>query len=138
MDMSDCIFCRIVNGEIPCRKIYEDSNCIAFLDISPQSKGHTLVVPKKHFENIFDIDEETLCHISSVVRKLSLHIKDVLNPEGIKLVQNNGRKAGQTVFHFHFHIRPVYSDTKLVEDNIEVIDISDEEMDELEKKLKIS
>jgi len=106
--MDDCIFCKILNGEIPAKKIYEDEKIYAFLDISPQGKGHTLVVPKKHSSDIFEVEEELLCEVLKVVKKLAIHIKEKLNPEGISIVQNNGEIAGQTVFHFHMHIIPRY------------------------------
>ena len=133
--MEDCIFCKIVNGEIPCRKIYEDECCIVFLDISPWSKGHTLVVPKTHFETIFDIDEDILCNVMSVVKKISIHLKKTLNADGIKIVQNNGKSSGQEVFHIHFHVIPSYKENPLNWSN--EIEISQEEMDELEKALKL-
>jgi len=106
--MDDCIFCKILNGEIPAKKIYEDEKIYAFLDISPQGKGHTLVVPKKHSSDIFEVEEELLCEVLKIVKKLAIHIKEKLNPEGISIVQNNGEIAGQTVFHFHMHIIPRY------------------------------
>ena len=134
-NMEDCIFCKIVRGDIPCRKIYEDDNCIAFLDIGPQTKGHTLVVPKEHFEGILDVSDETLKDIILVVKKIAKHIDNVLEPKGVRIVQNNGNRSGPAVFHLHFHVRPVYEDTE--EDTWEPIEISDEEMDKLEKSLKM-
>jgi histidine triad (HIT) family protein len=106
--MSNCIFCKIIDGEISSEKIYEDERVYAFLDISPKSKGHTLIIPKKHFENIYDVEEEYLCEILKVTKKLSIRVREKLNPDGIKICQNNGEAAGQTVFHIHFHIIPKY------------------------------
>lgn len=106
--MSDCIFCKIVNGEIPSKKIYEDENIFAFLDIQPKSAGHTLVIPKKHFENIYDIPENTLCEVMKVVKILSKRINERLSPNGIYVRQNNGESVGQSVFHYHVHIIPNY------------------------------
>ena len=107
--MEDCIFCKIIKGEIPCYKIYEDEKVLAFLDIHALSKGHILVVPKKHVENIFEVETEELKALILVVQKLSRRIKEKLNPEGINILQRNGRGAGQEVPHFHFHIVPRYA-----------------------------
>ncbi len=104
----DCIFCKIVKGEIPCFKIYEDTDVLSFLDIKPFSKGHCLVIPKQHFENVFDISEDALQKISVVAKRLSEKIKDVLKADGIRLSQSNGKVAGQEVMHFHLHIIPRY------------------------------
>lgn len=127
--MENCIFCKIVRGEIPSRKIYEDEKVLAFLDISPQSLGHTLVIPKKHFADIYEIDNEELCNLISSVKSISEHVKTVLKSDGIKIVQNNGVSAGQTVFHIHFHIIPVY-------DRIEE-EIKSEDLEKVEKDLKM-
>lgn len=109
--MDDCIFCKIAKGDIPAYKVYEDENLLAMLDINPLSKGHILLLPKGHYENIHDIPEGVLMKLSSAVKKMSQRIKERLNPEGIIVMQNNGVKAGQSVFHFHIHIKPVYEDT---------------------------
>jgi len=108
--MDDCIFCKIVKGEIPCYKIYEDDKIFVFLDRSPQGKGHTLVIPKKHSSNIHDIDEESLCDVMKGVKMMAKHIKEKLNPDGMNIKQNNGEIAGQAVFHYHVHIIPKYSE----------------------------
>src|SRR5690554_1451008 len=107
--MEECIFCKIVRGEIPSKKIYEDENVYAFLDINPKSKGHTLVIPKKHSANIFEIEEDDLENIIKVVQQLAVHIKEKLDPEGMQIRQNNGEIAGQSVNHLHFHIIPKYT-----------------------------
>lgn len=104
--MDDCIFCKIVSGKIPCLKIYEDENTLAFLDISKDSVGHTLVVPKKHYNNILDADEKILSHVISAVKKVSKHYAMDCGFEGINVLNNNGEVAGQSVFHLHFHILP--------------------------------
>ncbi|MDO8530198.1 MAG: HIT family protein [bacterium] len=106
--MDDCIFCKISKGEMPCFKIFEDENTLAFLDIKPFSKGHCLVIPKKHFENVFDITEDALQKVSVVAKKLSEKIKNTLQADGIRLSQSNGKTAGQEVMHFHLHIIPRY------------------------------
>lgn len=102
--MSDCIFCKIIKNEIPCSKVYEDKEVLAFLDIEPASEGHTLVIPKKHYETIAEIDKKDLEKTIEIVRKIS---KSLLNfNEGINIMQNNKLVAGQIVNHIHFHIIP--------------------------------
>ncbi len=113
--MNDCIFCKIINGEIPSYKIYEDDDVYAFLDINPVSCGHTLVVPKEHYCDIFEIPDNLLSKVNIVVKKLSSTIKEKLKCDGINVLQNNGSCAGQTVFHYHVHIQPVYVDSKIDE-----------------------
>ncbi len=106
----DCLFCKIINGDIPCFKIYENDYVLAFLDINPDSDGHTLIIPKKHFTDINDIDENTLSEIfkaSKVVKKL---LEEKLHCDGITLLQNNG--AVQEVKHFHLHLKPYYQNRK--------------------------
>lgn len=104
--MDDCIFCKIIKGEIPCYKIYEDEYVLAFLDVAEDYFGHTLVIPKKHFENLLDIDGDYLCHVVKAVQKISQHYKDDCNFKGINIINNNGDMAGQSVMHLHFHIIP--------------------------------
>lgn len=103
--MCDCIFCKIVKGEIPNYTIYEDFNTLAFLDISKDYYGHTLVIPKKHYANIFDINETTLNNVLKTVKKVSTHYKNI-GFEGINILNNNGDCAGQSVHHFHIHVIP--------------------------------
>lgn len=109
-----CIFCQIIAGEIPAEKIYEDENTLAFLDISPNNPGHTLVLPKKHFENLFDIDENTLSQLMAVVKKISLAVKTAVQAEGINIGINNGSAAGQVVPHLHIHVIPRYANDGFV------------------------
>jgi len=106
----DCIFCKIINGEIPSYTIYEDEIVKAFLDISPTSNGHTLIIPKKHFENIYDMDSETLKHIEITSQKLGKILKEKLNCQGITRLQNN--EYGQEVKHYHMHLIPRYENDK--------------------------
>ena len=108
--MEDCIFCKIIKGEIPCMKIYEDDVVLAYLDINPDSNGHTLIVPKKHYKDVFDIDDNTLLHIYKVSRKIMKILEEKLGCEGFSLVQNNG--FIQEVKHYHLHIKPHYKDIK--------------------------
>lgn len=106
--MSDCIFCKIVNDEIPSAKVFENEHVLAFLDISQITKGHTLVIPKVHNENIFDLDSETARHLFEVVPQIANAIKAELEPAGMNMVANSGEAAGQEVFHFHMHLIPRY------------------------------
>ncbi len=107
--MTDCIFCKIVKGEIPCQKVYEDKDVIAFLDIAPVNKGHTLVVPKHHCVNLLDMPEKDLVACAKVLQKVALAVKEGVKAEGINLGMNNEKAAGQYVFHAHFHIIPRFS-----------------------------
>ncbi|MBU3922768.1 HIT family protein [Patescibacteria group bacterium] len=104
----NCIFCKIAKKEIPSEKIYENDKVFCFLDINPVSKGHTLVISKKHYENIFDIPENELKELISVVKKISKKRKKELNADGINLFNANGKIAEQSVSHFHIHIIPRY------------------------------
>ena len=103
---NDCIFCAIAEGEIPSFKVYEDELVLAYLDINPFSKGHTLVIPKKHSAGLLDTDDETLAVIIARVKKVAAHLMEKLGCDGFNIVQNNGEAAGQTVRHVHFHIVP--------------------------------
>ncbi len=107
--MENCIFCKIVNGDIPSAKVYEDENVYAFLDISQVTKGHTLVIPKAHKENIFEITADMAGPIFEAVKKVADAIQSAYSPKGLNLLNNNGETAGQTVFHYHIHLIPRYS-----------------------------
>jgi len=106
--MGDCIFCKIANGEIPSNTIFEDENFRVILDNGPATKGHALVLPKKHYADLFEIPEETLAGAVKTAKKVATNMKDKLGCDGLNLVQNNGAAAGQTVMHFHLHIIPRY------------------------------
>lgn len=108
--MNNCLFCKISNKEIPGVTIYEDEQMIAFLDISQITKGHTLIIPKKHFKNVYEIDEETISHLYKQVPKIARAITSAFCAKGINVVNNNCEAAGQTVFHYHIHLIPRYSD----------------------------
>lgn len=103
----DCIFCKIINGDIPSYKIYEDELVYAFLDINPLSPGHTLIVPKKHYLDLSDIDNETLIKIMDTARIIRKKLEDKLNIDGLTLIQNNGEV--EEVKHFHLHLKPYYN-----------------------------
>ncbi|QSF97923.1 HIT family protein [Bacillus paralicheniformis] len=106
--MSDCIFCKIINGEIPCAKVFENEHVLAFLDISQVTKGHTLVIPKVHKTNIYEMTPNVSREFFEAVPKIAQAIKDEYEPIGLNLLNNNGEKAGQSVFHYHMHIIPRY------------------------------
>ena len=108
-----CLFCKIINGEIPSYKIYEDDYTLAFLDISQETKGHTLVLPKKHIKNIFELDDETAIHLTNAVLKTIKTLKTKLNFNNINILNNSGELAGQTVHHLHFHIIPRYENDNI-------------------------
>lgn len=103
------IFSKIIAREIPAHIVYEDDLVIAFLDISQATKGHTLVVPKAEYSNIFDVPEDLLVHTIKCAHRVSKAIKIAFQPEGLNILSNNGEVAGQTVFHFHFHLIPRYT-----------------------------
>ena len=109
---NDCIFCAIAAGEIPSFKVYEDDLVLAYLDINPFSKGHTLVIPKTHSKGLLDTDDRILAEIIVRVKKVAAHVAAKLGCDGFNIVQNNGAAAGQTVNHVHFHIVPRWAGDK--------------------------
>lgn len=109
--MSQCIFCKIINKEIPGHILYEDAFVLAFLDISQSTKGHTLIIPKNHAKDVFAMTEEDMKHVFSIVPKLANALKTTFNANGLNIVNNNGEAAGQTVFHYHVHLIPRYDET---------------------------
>jgi histidine triad (HIT) family protein len=103
---NDCIFCRIVSGDAPCARVYEDSLTLTFLDIFPVSRGHTLIITKEHFSNVFEASADSLAAVATASRRVALAIRTELAPEGLGVFQLNGIAAGQTVFHYHMHLMP--------------------------------
>lgn len=112
MKDQNCIFCKIIAGEIPSKTIYEDDEFKVILDVNPASKGHALILPKEHAANIYEISEELLVKAAKLAKKLTVHMTQVLKCDGFNLLQNNGEVAGQTVFHFHMHLIPRYKGMK--------------------------
>jgi histidine triad (HIT) family protein len=110
MSDDDCLFCQIVDGDIPAHTVYEDEQTYAFLDINPVSTGHLLVIPKQHAEQITDLDTATTQALFATVRDVAGAVEDGLDPDGMNLLQNNGEAAGQAVDHVHVHIIPRYPD----------------------------
>lgn len=134
----NCLFCKIVKGEIPCTKIYEDEEMISFLDISPCVKGHALVVPKQHYENIYDVSDDVLSKIAVVAKKIALKQKKVLNCNGGNVFFNVNQCGGQLVPHIHMHVVPRYNnDQKIFKFNIHD-KYEESEMKTFGSKLKIN
>lgn len=106
--MENCIFCKIASGEIPSATLYENEDFRVILDLGPATKGHALILPKKHAANIAEMPDDLLGRAASVAKKVAVAMKEGLSCDGVNIVQNNGEAAGQTVFHFHMHIIPRY------------------------------
>jgi len=107
--MNECLFCKIVKKEIPSDIIYEDDDFFAFLDINPNNPGHSLIVPKKHYENIYNLPDEILKNIAPLIKKRAAAVKNGVNADGINIIMNNDGAAGQIVPHAHFHIIPRFA-----------------------------
>ena len=132
----NCIFCKIIAGEIPSRTIYEDDDFKVILDAGPASRGHALILPKEHAADLFALSDETAAKVLPLAKKVAARMVEVLGCDGINVLQNNGEAAGQTVRHFHVHLIPRYEN----EQNKSLLtwgqaDISDEEMDEIMRSL---
>ena len=104
----DCIFCKLANGVIPTNSIYEDEDFKVILDMGPATKGHALILPKEHADNLYELPDETAAKILPLAKKLALSMREKLHTDGLNVVQNNGEEAGQTVMHYHLHLIPRY------------------------------
>lgn len=135
MKKEDCIFCKLANGDIPTNALYEDDIVKVIFDLGPATRGHVLVVPKEHFDNIFSMDEKTAGHVFAVASKIAKFLNDELGCDGMNLLQNNGEIAGQTVFHFHMHLIPRYKGDE-VGLTWKAGELSDEVRDEILKKVR--
>ena len=113
MKKDDCIFCKLANGEIPTATLYEDNDFRVILDLGPASKGHALILPKEHYDNLYELDDETASKVLVLAKKMITRMTKVLGCDGYNLVQNNGEAAGQTVHHFHLHLIPRYKDDQV-------------------------
>lgn len=131
----NCLFCKIIAGEIPCYKVYEDSDFIAFLDIYPVNPGHVLVIPKVHCDNIFELSDDIASKYFVVVKKMASIIKESVNADGINIGMNNLSAAGQIIFHSHVHVIPRFNDDGLKHWSSK--EISSENMEEIADKIKI-
>ena len=105
---ANCIFCKIVSGEIPSATIYEDEHFMVILDVMPSSKGHALIIPKAHFRDLYELEDDLAAEVLVLAKKIVGRMKEVLGCDGYNLIQNNERAGGQTVFHFHMHLIPRY------------------------------
>lgn len=103
-----CIFCKIANGEIPSKTLFEDEKFRVILDLAPAAKGHALILPKEHFANIYELPEETAADVIKLAKRMAVRMTEKLSCDGFNLLQNNGEIAGQTVFHYHMHLIPRY------------------------------
>lgn len=108
--MSDCIFCKLANGEIPTATLYEDDDFRIILDAGPATKGHCLILPKEHYQNIYELPDELAAKVFVLAKKTAARLAKALGCDGLNIVQNNGTAAGQTVFHFHMHLIPRWND----------------------------
>jgi histidine triad (HIT) family protein len=130
-----CIFCKIVQKQAPSSIIYEDEAVMVFLDIRPLNLGHTFIIPKAHYVDIFDIPPERLSRIHRVLKQIALVVKKATNADGISIIQQNGKAAGQDVFHLHVHVIPRFEGQKLQSFN-ELKEADRESLDEMAKKIK--
>lgn len=131
-----CVFCRIIKGELPAHKIYEDDEVLAFLDVKPINPGHLLVIPKAHYKTVTDMPKELHGKIYEVVWDLALRVQESLDPDGLKLIQNNNIQAGQVVPHFHVHLIPRFKgDEAYYSEEWTTREVSDEELGDMKKKL---
>ena len=110
MKNDSCIFCKIANGEIPSKTLYEDEKFRVILDLGPATKGHALILPKDHYANLYELPDEKAASVMKLAKKMAVQMTEKLRCDGFNLVQNNGEIAGQTVFHFHMHLIPRYKD----------------------------
>lgn len=132
----NCIFCKIVAGEIPSRTLFEDEDFKVLLDVGPAAKGHALILPKEHYANIYELPDELAGKAMKLAKRMAAHMTEVLKCDGFNILQNNGEVAGQTVFHFHMHLIPRYKDgSEMI--LWEAKHFSDEEMDALAEQLKV-
>ena len=132
--MKDCIFCKIIKKELPCYKIYEDDKFLAFLDIQPISKGHTLIIPKEHYNTFEETPVELLSEMIKVVNKVGIAIKKATKSDGFNIGLNNGEAAGQIIFHTHFHIIPRFNNVGL--STWPSVECSKEEFKEISENIK--
>ena len=132
---NDCIFCKIAAGEIPSATLYEDEKFRVILDLGPASKGHALIIPKEHYKDLYEIDDQTAADAMVLAKKMVTKLTDVLGCDGYNIVQNNGTCAGQTVFHFHMHMIPRYNGDQ-VGLGWHVGELSEEDKEEILEKMK--
>lgn len=132
----DCIFCKILKGEIPCFTVYEDDTFKVILDRFPAAPGHVLIIPKEHYADIFELPEEVAAKLYPLAKELATKIKVAVDADGVNIVQNNGIAAGQSVYHFHLHIIPRKIDDKLILNKSSNAETTLEELEEVLMLLK--
>ncbi len=123
----NCIFCKILAGEIPSRVVYEDADFMSIMDVSPATVGHCLLLPKDHCANLYEMSDELAAKVLPTAKKIATNLKDKLGCDGLNLVQNNGETAGQTVFHFHMHIIPRYEGGRKADVSWSHVELTDEQ-----------
>ena len=134
MRKENCIFCKIANGEIPSKNLYEDESFRVILDLGPATKGHALILPKEHSDNLYELPEDTAAGAMKLAKKMASLMTEKLHADGFNLVQNNGEVAGQTVMHFHLHLIPRYEG-----DGQRIVwnpgEMTQEELEEIKKQI---
>ena len=136
MTDENCIFCKIANGEIPSKTLYEDEQFRVILDLGPATKGHALILPKSHYKNLYELPDATAADVMKLAKKMAAQMTEKLGCDGFNLVQNNNEVAGQTVFHFHMHLIPRKAGDQAVPE-WEHLSLSDDEMKEICDKMKM-
>lgn len=133
-----CLFCNIACGNASVSVVYEDESVLAFMDLNPISMGHTLVVSREHWENLYDVPEETLSAIIRAVKQVSFAVKKTVGADGIRIIQNNGRSAGQVVMHIHFHVVPTFSEKRTEKRRNGRVLQKRNELDETAQKIRVN
>ena len=133
--MEDCIFCKLAKGELPCKKVYEDETIIAFLDLNALTEGHTLIISKEHYTNVFDIPEDVLADIIKLTKKLSILYKEKLGCDGVNILNASDKSAHQSVNHFHIHLIP-RRNNDCIDLNFHGFARSNEELNKILEKIK--
>jgi histidine triad (HIT) family protein len=136
MNMDSCVFCKIVRKQAPASLVYEDENVLAFLDIRPLNEGHTLVIPKQHYVTIFEVPEELVAQLHRIVKRVAVAVGEVTKADGISIIQQNGKAAGQEVFHVHVHVIPRFEGQKLMRFG-EISEADREKLNQLADKIKL-
>ncbi|MDR1697868.1 MAG: HIT domain-containing protein [Erysipelotrichaceae bacterium] len=132
---SECIFCKIVQGSIPCYHIYEDDTCLAFLDVAPLTTGHTLLIPKSHYVNLLDTPSFLIAHLNTIAKRIARHYLEALGATGFKIHTNVGKNAGQVVNHYHIHIIPYYPKNSQLNEKPQ---LSNDAFQDLASKIKLN
>ena len=135
MEDETCIFCKIIRDEIPSFKVFEDDFALAFLDIAPFVKGHTIVIPKNHYMNLLDFPDEEMKNYFSALKQVTIKLKQSLGADGVNIMQNNFKAAGQIVNHLHFHVMPRWEHDKAFPIRVKKLELSKEELSEILNKI---